>query len=713
MISKRELQKNVIKQFRRVGWNTESPKQIKKNVSVTLEGKDILIDYLLLNSSEKPLALVIIKNESMDTLNSKIELIMAAKKLNVYYIFIVLGNLIYIWDVKNDDASVVSSIYSQIDLERLVKINSHQDNLKEIPPFISLPENSTYAGNIHNEVMKEFEKALYEEKTQFSLHILNGLGKLSLTVKLINKLSQKGRLFRTLILVDDIQQLYIISDFLKNYIETPDSLFIIQEKNELDQMFNSINGKSFPEKMVVVCPLHLFSQDISADVSPGLFDLVIVYDNSRLYTIDYLKRMLNLNAFYINFLPFPIMDNKNKQYNLDFSFDLQRAVEQKHCLSLNISSMNNPIVDNQIVNAKDLKKYYIYSNIIYSTPEFLNAFTDSFIKEIKLEGHFVDQKSIIMAQTVQQAQLLEKHLNEAVKIPDYSYAKAITATYQSKINDWNISQFKNEIYPQVLISVNMLESKNYFIRNVKNIVMLKHYRNPIILYNLISKYTSLGPYKKHLTIYDYANNSEMLDGLYNRDYLNKKVRPYLDQKKSRIINNEITTQTPLIDYEGKRISDKQYILKWEKFIMEFFKVDKHSVINIEELCSSLKREDLETISNKFNEETLQKAYNDINSSLKDFIINTLKGKYKKIRLDSYSKNFYTWINSRNFTDSQIYYLKLLKDLSIEYEEVQIQQLKNNKNLSYLNIHGLGKELFGDKELAYVLIELNDNVFTIL
>ncbi|WP_456364880.1 hypothetical protein C1N73_32600 (plasmid) [Priestia aryabhattai] len=713
MISKRELQKNVIKQFRRVGWNTESSSQIKKNVSVTLEEKGILIDYLLLNSSKKPLALVVIKNENINTLDSKMELIMAAKKLNVYYIFIVIGNLIYIWDIKNDDARIISSIYSQFDLERLVKINSYQDNSKEIQPFISFPENSTYARDIHDEVMKEFEQAVYQGKTQFSLHIINGLGKFSLMMKLINKLSQNGRLFRTLILVDDLQQLYMISDFLENYIETPDSLFVIKGKNEFEQNFNPINNKLLPEKMVVLSPLHSFSPDISADVSPGLFDLVIVYDNSRLYTIDYLKRMLNLNAFYINFLPFPIIDDKNKQYNLDFSFDLQRALEQKHCLSIDILSMNKTPVDIPIMDPKDLNILSTFSDIICSSPEFLKAVVKSFMENIKLKEHIVEQKSLIIAQNVRQAQLLEKYLNEELKISGQSYAKAITAISPSKTNNRNIAKFRNEIYPQVLISVSMLENKNYSIRNVKNIVILKHYKNPISLYNLISNYTILGPYKNHLTIYDYSNNSEMMNGLYNRGYLNKKVRPYLDQKKSWIINSEITTQTTLIDYEGKRISDKKYILKWEKFIRDFFQVNKHSVINIEELCSSLKREDIEIIGNKFNEETLQRAYNDINLSLKDFIVSTLNGKFKKIRLDYYNKNFYTWINSKNFTDPQIYYLNLLKDISIEYEEVQIQHLKINKNLSYLNISGLGRELFGDKELEYILVELNDNVFTIL
>jgi type I restriction enzyme R subunit len=132
---------------RRAGWDPTDKAQVRTEVTVRLGGRSVPIhepphpgpwpseshqvaysedqqywrtDYVLHDRNGHPLATVESKRKAIDPYTAKNQALPAAREIKAPFIFLCNGELIYFWDYETSDARLVSSFYSQRDLERLV-----------------------------------------------------------------------------------------------------------------------------------------------------------------------------------------------------------------------------------------------------------------------------------------------------------------------------------------------------------------------------------------------------------------------------------------------------------------------------------------------------------------------------------------------------------------------------------------------------------------
>ena len=94
-------------------------------------------DYVLMDRSGRPLAIVEAKRSAIEPYTAKQQALPYAKKIGSPFIFLTNGELIYFWDYGNDDARIVNSFFSRRDLERLVEMRATRKPLAtiEIPEY--------------------------------------------------------------------------------------------------------------------------------------------------------------------------------------------------------------------------------------------------------------------------------------------------------------------------------------------------------------------------------------------------------------------------------------------------------------------------------------------------------------------------------------------------------------------------------------------------
>lgn len=133
------------------------------------------------------------------------------------------GELIYFWDYQNDDARVVSSFFSQRDLERLVEMRSTRKPLAtiELPEYYVRQGETRFVRPYQREAMQALDQAIELGKRRFLIELPTGMGKTDLISLQLKRLIEAGYAERVLFLVDREQlakqALEAIQDILENY----------------------------------------------------------------------------------------------------------------------------------------------------------------------------------------------------------------------------------------------------------------------------------------------------------------------------------------------------------------------------------------------------------------------------------------------------------------------------------------------------------------
>jgi type I restriction enzyme R subunit len=109
-------------------------------------------DYVLDDTNGRPLAVLESKRGGIDPYTAKQQALPYAKRIGAPFIFLSDGQLIYFWDYQNDDARIVSSFYSQRDLERLVWLR------KEAKPLATVPIPNYYIRDGENRQVRPYQQ---------------------------------------------------------------------------------------------------------------------------------------------------------------------------------------------------------------------------------------------------------------------------------------------------------------------------------------------------------------------------------------------------------------------------------------------------------------------------------------------------------------------------------------------------------------------------
>ena len=733
-------------QLRAAGWNPADKSQIQTEVLVTpyalvaqtcdgvvfprtsdeddrpLTGRS---DYVLLDQRGRPLAVVEAKKQAINPYVAKQQALPYAKQIGAPFIFLANGELIYFWDYQNDDARIVNSFFSRRDLERLVQMREDRKSLATIP----IPDTYTRQGETRSlrpyqqEAMQAMDHAVELGKRRFLIELPTGCGKTDLIVLYLKRLFQAGHAERVLFLVDREQ-------LAKQAIEATQDLLPGYSSYWLK------SGTVRQEKQITVCLLQTMIGRYH-EYTSGYFDVVIADECHRSIYGAWQTALTHFDAFHVGLTATPaVYIERNtfdfyhcKNHTPDFAYTIQEAFAQGYLVPYKFATGITELMS----GGADMGDQH------YDPEKFEREWTNNASNRLMMEefdrlawqdykalapGQKVGPgKAVVFAITKHHAARLAQYLNELHPEHKGRYAEVIT----SDVADASelIRRFKREDYPQVAVSVGMLDT-GFDCREVLHLVMCRRVRSPILYQQMRGRGTRTAPHigKKKFVIYDFFGNHEYFNDS-DTDIFTGKGGGGVTRPKSTPPNPRELIELGLEDEwldavhyievgpDGERVDKREYVTDWEKSVREkaandpvLAKIKAGEALTDEEETELAKR--LNQPERYFNEDNLRRAYKQPSGTLVDFVRSALGMLKLKSREERVEENFRAWLVNRNFSPQQAQYLALLKNRALVRGKVELDDLFAPP-LSILGAANTGIELFGEQGLKDVINEINQTV----
>jgi type I restriction enzyme R subunit len=334
-------------------------------------------------------------------------------------------------------------------------------------------------------------------------------------------------------------------------------------------------------------------------------------------------------------------------------------------------------------------------------------------------------KSIVFAITKHHAARLASYLNALHPDLKGRYAEVIT----SDVGDANdlIRRFKREDYPQVAVSVGMLDT-GFNCREILHLVMCRRVRSPILYQQMRGRGTRTAPHidKRKFVIYDFFGNHEYFKdsdtdiftgggGGHAPTVPRKPPRHPADLVELGLEDEWLHAVTYVeVGPEGERVDKRDYVSNWQTAVQSALVEDPIiQKIRQDEMLSEEEEKALTDRLNRpemyFNEENLRRAYQQPGGNLIDFIKAALGSLKIKSREEQLTEDFQAWLVAKSLTPQQAQYLSLLKNRGIARGRIELDDLFRPP-LSTLNAAGQGVKLFGERGLKEIIQDMNESVF---
>jgi type I restriction enzyme R subunit len=684
-------------------------------------------DYVLLDQRGHPLAVVEAKKKAIHPYVAKQQALPYAKQLGAPFIFLTNGELIYFWDYQNDDARIVNSFFSRRDMERLVHMRSERLPLAtvEIPDYYIRQGETRELRPYQQDAMRAMDRALELGKRRFLIELPTGTGKTDLICQYIKRLMRAGHTERVLFLVDREQlakqALEAITDLLGQY-----SHYWLKP------------GMVRTEQQITVCLLQTMIGRYH-EYTSGYFDVVIADECHRSIYGAWQTALTHFDSIHIGLTATPAAYIERNTFGFyqckdgtpDFSYPIQDAFNNGYLVPYRFAEGITEI----IAEGAEVDEEH------YDPAEFERKWTNEKTNRLMMEEfdklawrNYQDLapgqklgpgKSVVFAITKHHAARLAEYLNEAHPEHNGRYAEVITSDVRNA--DELIRKFKREDYPQVAVSVGMLDT-GFDCREVLHLVMCRRVRSPILYQQMRGRGTRTAPHigKEKFVIYDFFRNHQYFNDSDADIFTGTGAGHAPATSKPKGMSQRELVELGLEDEwleavnyvevgpEGERVDKRDYVTDWEKAVHNG--VEHDPIISKVQSGDPLSGDEEQLLADRlnqperyFNEENLRRAYRNPGGSLIDFIRAALGQQKIKSREETVEENFRAWLVTRNLSAEQAQYLALLKNRGIARGKLALDDLFQPP-LSILNAANLGIELFGEQGLKKVVDEMNETLF---
>ena len=710
--------------LRQAGWDPADKSQVLTEHASPECGR---ADYLLLSRNGRPLAIIEAKRTAIEPYTAKQQALPYAKKIGSPFIFLTNGELIYFWDYGNDDARIVNSLFSRRDLERLVEMRATRKPLAtiEIPEYYLRQGETRQVRPYQQETMQAMDHAVELGKHRFLIELPTGTGKTDLVSIYIKRLIQAGRAERILFLVDREQlakqALEAIQDILNQY-----SSYWLRP------------GMVRQEQQITVCLLQTMISRYT-EFTSGYFDAVIADECHRSIYGSWQTALTHFDALHIGLTATPsayIERNTFQFYQCrdgqpDFTFPILQAfrdgflVPYKFATGITQILAQGAEVDEQTYDPSEFERKWTNEDTNKKMIQEFDRLAWENFKELAPGQKIGPGKTIVFAITKHHAARLAHFLNELHPELKGQYAEVITSDVADA--DDLIRKFKREDYPQVAVSVGMLDT-GFDCREVLHLVMCRRVRSPILYQQMRGRGTRLADHiqKQKFVIYDFFGNHEYFNDSDTDIFTGtgrghapggerKPPRPPGDLIELGLEDEWLHAVTYVeVGSGGERVDKRDYVTNWEINVQSAEKDDPIiQKVRRGELLTEDEEKALADRLNRpemyFNEENLRRAYRQPGGNLIDFIKAALGSLKIKPREEELTENFQAWLVAKSITPQQAQYLSLLKNRGIARGRIELEDLFQPP-LSILNAAELGVELFGERGLKEIIQDLNDSVF---
>lgn len=711
--------------------NIRDSQSAAEGVATTADGDQIptgRVDYVLLDRRGRPLAIIEAKRTAIEPYAAKQQALPYAKQIGSPFIFLTNGELIYFWDYLNDDARIVNSLFSRRDLERLVEMRTTRKPLAtvEIPEYYVRQGETRQVRPYQRETMQALDHAVELGKHRFLIELPTGTGKTDVVSLYLKRLIQAGRAERILFLVDREQlakqALEAIQDVLNPY-----SSYWLHP------------GMVRQEQQITVCLLQTMISRYE-EFTSGYFDVVIADECHRSIYGSWQTALTHFDALHIGLTATPsayIERNTFQFYQCrdgqpDFAFPILRAFQDGYLTPYKFATGITQIlaegaeIDDEVYDPSEFERKWTNEDTNRKMMQEFDRLAWENYKELAPRQKIGPGKSIIFAISKHHAARLAYYLNELHPELKGQYAEVITSDVANA--DDLIRKFKREDYPQIAVSVGMLDT-GFDCREVLHLVMCRPVRSPILYQQMRGRGTRTAPHiqKQKFVIYDFFGNHEYFNDS-DTDIFTGTGRGHAPGGERKLpkmagdlielgLEDEWLHAVTYVEVgpEGERVDKRDYVTNWEQAVQSAVKDDP--VIKKVRRGDLLTEEEEKALADRlnrpemfFNEENLRRAYRRPGGNLIDFIKAALGSLRIKPREEELTENFQAWLVAKSLTPQQAQYLSLLKNRGIARGRIELEDLFLPP-LSILNAAELGVELFGESGLKEIIQDMNSSVFT--
>jgi len=737
--------------LRQAGWDPADKSQVLTEVSIrdtswvisepvapygykpsrkTKDGDEIptgRADYVLMDRRGRPLAIVEAKRSAIEPYTAKQQALPYAKEIGSPFIFLTNGELIYFWDYGNDDARIVNSFFSRRDLERLVEMRATRKPLAtiEIPEYYLRQGETRQVRRYQRKAMQALDHAVELGKRRFLIELPTGTGKTDLVSIYIKRLIQAGRAERVLFLVDREQLAKQALEAIQDILNQHSSYWLRP-------------GMVRQEQQITVCLLQTMISRYT-EFTSGYFDVVIADECHRSIYGSWQTALTHFDALHIGLTATPsayIERNTFQFYQCrdgqpDFAFPILQAfrdgflVPYKFATGITQILAEGAEVDEQTYDPSEFERKWTNEDSNKKMMQEFDRLAWENFQELAPGQKTGPGKTIVFAITKHHAARLAHFLNELHPEFKGQYAEVITSDVADA--DDLIRKFKREEYPQVAVSVGMLDT-GFDCREVLHLVMCRRVRSPILYQQMRGRGTRTADHiqKQKFVIYDFFGNhdyfndsdTDIFTGI-GRGHApggeRKPPKPPGDLVELGLEDEWLHAVTYVeVGPEGERVDKRDYVTNWETSVQSAVKDDPIiQKVRRGELLTEDEEKALAERLNRpemyFNEENLRRAYRQPGGNLIDFIKAALGSLKIKPREEELTENFQAWLVAKSITPQQAQYLSLLKNRGIARGRIELEDLFQPP-LSILNAAELGVELFGERGLKEIIQDLNDSVF---
>lgn len=687
-------------------------------------------DYILYSQNGRPLAIIEAKKQAIHPYVAKQQALPYAKLAGAPFIFLTNGELIYFWDYQNDDARIVNSFFSRRDLERLVEMRGTRKPLAtiEIPEHYVRQGETRIVRPYQKDAMRALDRAVELGKRRFLIELPTGTGKTDLIGLYLKRLIEAGRAERILFLVDRDQL-------------AKQALAAIQEILSGHPSYWLRAGMQRQEQQITVCLLQTMIGRYG-EYTSGYFDVVVADECHRSIYGAWQVALTHFDALHIGLTATPaayVEHNTFDFYNCkddqpDFAYPIQRAFQEGHLVPYRFATGITELiaagadVDEEHYDPAEFERKWTNEKTNRLMMEEFDRLAHQTYRQLAPGQKVAPGKTIVFAITKHHAARLANYLNELHPELKGRYAEVITSDLPDA--DAAIRRFKQEDYPQVAVSVGMLDT-GFDCREVLHLVLARRVRSPILYQQMRGRGTRTAPHisKEKFVIYDFFRNHEFFNDSDTDIFTGtgrghaatgRRAVPKPSQNLIELgLEDEWLQAVAYVEVgpDGERVDKREYVTHWEEAVRK--QADDDAIVRkvkIGESLSSREEEELARRLNQpkyyFNEDNLRRAYRSPGGSLVDFVraaLGMVKVTSREERLDA---NFRAWLVTKSLSPEQAQYLSLLKNRGIARGKLALDDLFQPP-LSILNAAGLGVELFGEDGLRTIVKDLNDHVFASL
>jgi len=540
-------------------------------------------DYVLCDRHGRSLAVIEAKRFSVSPGDAAEQAKNYAKQLNVPYIFLANGNEIRFWEWQREAyPRPVKTFFKQDDIERRFA------TLQVARKPLSVPIDVKIAGrDYQQECIQTLCESVQLGKRKLLVEMATGTGKTRTAAALIKRLFEANAITRVLFLVDRIPLALQTEDAFAEHLPDYPS-YVLR------------SGRRFQdEKRITITTLQSMV-NIYGEYSAGYFDLIISDECHRSIYGKWSGVLKHFDGIQIGLTATPCIGGEEaatgdegdtlfvkdtlKFFEVDkptFSYKLKDAISDGYLVPYQIYKaqtvktaaeggfeVKREELDWSAMDAKTTQEFEVLfkeKNSVMIDPNALerrftipernralvrefrqvmdNGYSDKGIQRKPLLG-----KTIVFAVTKRHAETLAQMFDEAFadkkSSPDVRYADYVvsgmgpddTVDAMSKIK-----RFKKEKFPQILVSVNMLDT-GFDCPEVNNLVFARFTKSVILYQQMRGRGTRKAQNKPLFTMFDFVGVSNYHgddDGYALGGFIGAKAPPKKPYEPRRLLSLDI------------------------------------------------------------------------------------------------------------------------------------------------------------------------------